>query len=290
VALGGATEAAIWSNFYEVDRVEAGWRSIPYGAPLPNQVFRVVDDLGRDCPDWVDGELWIGGSGLARGYRGDEVATATRFVSRGGRRWYRTGDSGRYWPDGTLEILGRIDHQLKVGGHRVEPGEIEAALRAHPSVAEAVVVAAGGLVGFVVPRFGFDAAEVMGFLSARLPPYLVPERLATLDRLPLNANGKVDREQLRDRPAPPAPSGEPPRGELEQVLADLWAELLGVAPMPRDASFFALGGDSLSAVRLAEALRQRRGVELPLREIFAAPTIAGLAERIAAQDHEEGTL
>ncbi|WP_308425763.1 AMP-binding protein, partial [Sphaerisporangium melleum] len=125
VALGGATEASIWSNAFVVDGVGAGWVSVPYGFPLANQCFRVVDGRGRDCPDWVAGELWIGGVGVAAGYRGDVEATAAKFVEWGGGRWYRTGDVGRYWPDGTLEFLGRVDHQVKVSGHRVELGEVE---------------------------------------------------------------------------------------------------------------------------------------------------------------------
>ncbi|RKT88968.1 dihydroaeruginoic acid synthetase [Saccharopolyspora antimicrobica] len=140
IALGGATEAAIWSNSFEVDGVAAGWRSIPYGKPLRNQKFRVVDGRGRDCPDWVPGELWIGGTGVALGYRGDPELTATRFPQRDGERWYRTGDLGRYWPNGDIEFLGRLDHQVKINGFRVELGEIEAALQGHPSVAQAVAV------------------------------------------------------------------------------------------------------------------------------------------------------
>ncbi|MFE5633886.1 amino acid adenylation domain-containing protein [Streptomyces sp. NPDC056543] len=140
IALGGATEAAIWSNAYEVTTVPEGWRSIPYGKPLRNQKFRVVDGRGRDCPDWVPGELWIGGSGVALGYRGDPELTAARFPDVDGERWYRTGDLGRYWPDGNLEFLGRLDHQVKINGFRVELGEIETCLQAHPTVAQAVAV------------------------------------------------------------------------------------------------------------------------------------------------------
>ncbi|MFH9619190.1 amino acid adenylation domain-containing protein [Streptomyces pratensis] len=139
-ALGGATEAAIWSNAYEVTAVPDGWPSIPYGRPLRNQKFRVVDGRGRDCPDWVAGELWIGGAGVALGYRGDPGLTAERFPEQDGERWYRTGDLGRYRPDGNLEFLGRLDHQVKINGFRVELGEIETCLQAHPSVAQAVAV------------------------------------------------------------------------------------------------------------------------------------------------------
>ncbi|GAU68928.1 hypothetical protein SSP35_09_01720 [Streptomyces sp. NBRC 110611] len=162
VALGGATEAAIWSNFHEVDEVPGHWHSIPYGTPLSNQRFRVADPRGRDCPDWVPGELWIGGDGVALGYRGDAELTAERFVWHEGERWYRTGDLGRYWPDGTLEFLGRVDHQVKINGFRVELGEIEAALQGHPGLAHAVAVAVGDrhkeLVAAVVERRGTPAA------------------------------------------------------------------------------------------------------------------------------------
>lgn len=158
VAMGGATEASIWSNFFDVALpLPVQWKSIPYGRPLANQVYRVVDRKGRDCPDWVAGELWIGGAGVARGYRGDPELTADRFVSWNGSLWYRTGDLGRYWPDGNIEFLGREDFQVKIRGHRIELGEIETALRQHPGVRDAVVSVVGDprgnkhLVGYVVP-------------------------------------------------------------------------------------------------------------------------------------------
>lgn len=158
VAMGGATEASIWSNFFDVSLpLPAHWTSIPYGRPLTNQAYRVVDSHGRDCPDWVAGELWIGGAGVAVGYRGDPVLTAERFVTWNGSRWYRTGDLGRYWPDGTIEFLGRKDFQVKIRGHRIELGEIESAMKQHPGIRDAVVTAVGDprenrqLVGYVVP-------------------------------------------------------------------------------------------------------------------------------------------
>ncbi|WIN00833.1 amino acid adenylation domain-containing protein [Actinoplanes oblitus] len=191
VALGGATEAAIWSNACVVESVPAHWRSIPYGTPLRNQSYRVVDPVGRDCPDWVPGELWIGGDGVADGYRGDPDLTARRFVQRNGRRWYRTGDLGRYWPDGTLEFLGRVDQQIKVNGFRVELGEVEAVLVAHPSIARAVVVADG---------------ERNHRLSA-----LVVEETPTTDPAP-----------------PPGPAAEPSAGGTDAAAATLTALLAGL--------------------------------------------------------------
>ncbi|MFF5481864.1 amino acid adenylation domain-containing protein [Streptomyces sp. NPDC012935] len=144
IALGGATEAAIWSNAYDDGSVPPGWRSVPYGRPLGNQRFRVVDRAGRDCPDWVPGELWIGGAGVALGYHADRDQTAERFPVLGGERWYRTGDLGRYRPDGNLEFLGRQDQQVKINGFRVELGEIESVLREHPAIERAVVSLAEG--------------------------------------------------------------------------------------------------------------------------------------------------
>ncbi|MCG8640170.1 MAG: amino acid adenylation domain-containing protein [Desulfobacterales bacterium] len=158
VALGGATEASIWSNFFEVTLpLSPDWKSIPYGRPLAKQAYRVVDDKGRDCPDWVAGELWIGGVGVARGYRHDPGMTADRFVDRNGSRWYRTGDMGKYLPDGNIEFLGRRDHQVKIRGHRIELGEIETAIKQHPEVRDAVVTVLEDpqgnkrLLGYVVP-------------------------------------------------------------------------------------------------------------------------------------------
>ncbi|MDH6108776.1 yersiniabactin nonribosomal peptide synthetase [Kitasatospora sp. MAP12-15] len=316
VALGGATEASIWSNAWEVEGVPAGWPSIPYGFPLRNQWFRVVGSQGRDCPDWVPGELWIGGAGVALGYRGDPVRTAEKFVEYGGGRWYRTGDLGRYRPDGRLEFLGRTDHQLKVSGHRIELGEIEAALTAHPAVRQAVVVPVGERGGYRLHAFvttedtedttdghaGVQAPELLASLVDRLPPYARPSGLTLLDGLPLTANGKVDRSALRPPPptAPEAAAGQgaqAPRGPVETALAELWGELLGRPAVPRDAGFFALGGDSLQATRLVQRVRERFGCELSLRQLLSEPTVAGLAtfierQRLAfeAEDTEEGEL
>ncbi|MCP3801290.1 amino acid adenylation domain-containing protein [Allokutzneria sp. A3M-2-11 16] len=569
VALGGATEASIWSNCFEVDAVDPEWSSIPYGFPLRNQQFRVVDPFGRDCPVWTPGELWIGGAGVALGYRGAPEATAAQFVDG----WYRTGDLGRYWPDGTLEFLGRRDHQVKIRGHRIELGEIEAALHSHPAVGQAVVsptltaaivparlprtlvttgvteavdftgqaaavapllrdllpaaspplrdlwtrwldrqppapggqdevvdhiwrridwfrgvletgnvseiltdpvlapanagaesvpviareiaelaaelgrpvevVELGGregvaaerlqsalnsdqvcytlidpstsmvqaaarrldgvdcqrvaegrvpeslrhkfdvvlahnvlhryadvrhgiaVAGLLVRRGGWviaveptelapiglltaallengfdgldaerrangspmlsaqrwaelfaeagftevthravgdsglatlrarrpedavdlDVVEVQRHVSSRLPAHMIPERIEVLPWLPLSANGKVDRSAL----ASPAEetTGDAPRGEVETELAAMWSELLGIGDIGRDQSFFTLGGDSLLATRFIQEAEQRFGVALPLRQLFAAPTIACAA---VAFEVEEGEL
>ncbi|WP_406378368.1 amino acid adenylation domain-containing protein [Streptomyces sp. NBC_01618] len=195
ISLGGATEAAIWSNAYEVTEVPAGWRSIPYGKPLRNQKFRVVDGRGRDCPDWVPGELWIGGAGVALGYRGDPELTAARFPEHRGERWYRTGDLGRYWPDGNLEFLGRLDHQVKINGFRVELGEIESCLQGHPEVAQAVAV---------------PVAEGRRELVAA-----VVERSSAPDRV------HAEPDRTRNPFLPPAATGETDPHQLEHRLVEV---------------------------------------------------------------------
>lgn len=297
VALGGATEGSIWSNALEVAEVAPHWRSIPYGTPLRGQRYRVVDGRGRDCPDYVAGELWIGGAGVARGYRGDPERTAHQFVEHAGERWYRTGDLGRYWPDGTLEFLGRADDQVKIRGHRIELGEIEAALGAHPAVRRAAATRLrtthiGAAV--VADEADLSVADLRLFVGERLPAYMLPDELVVLPQLPLSPNGKVDRRALVSLIAAAADRtrDETPVGPVEAELAHSWAKLLGVAELGRRESFFALGGDSLLATRLLEAVRQRFGVDISLRQLLIGPTIADLAALIhgATKDTEEGTI
>ncbi len=288
VALGGATEAAIWSNAFEVDSVPPEWRSIPYGFPLRNQQFRTVDARGLDCPDWVPGELWIGGAGVARGYRNAPTETAQRFVERNDTRWYRTGDRGRYWPDGTLEFLGRVDFQVKVRGHRIELGEIEAAMNRHPAVARSVAFMNDrrALAAAVVTRAGetLDRRDMAGFLTQHLPASMIPELFVAVPSLPLTANGKVDRDVLTRLAladvAGSDDSADPPKGPIEEAVAEVWIELLRVPRVGRSQSFFALGGDSLLATVLIETLRKRMGILISLRELFANATVAQLAAAI----------
>jgi yersiniabactin nonribosomal peptide synthetase len=297
VALGGATEGSIWSNALDVSVVPDHWRSIPYGFPLRGQKYRVVDGRGRDCPDYVPGELWIGGAGVARGYRGDPERTARQFTRRVGERWYRTGDLGRYWPDGTLEFLGRADDQVKIRGHRIELGEIEAALTAHPVVRRAAATRLGTTrIGAAVVSREPDVAtaDLRAFLGSRLPAYMLPDEVVILPDLPLSPNGKVDRTALTALITASAARtlAEVPHGPLESELAGLWVALLEVDEVGRGESFFTLGGDSLLATRLLEHIRQRFGVAVTLRRLLAGPTIADLAALIeaATKDTEEGVI
>ncbi|WP_018542832.1 non-ribosomal peptide synthetase [Streptomyces sp. MspMP-M5] len=286
VALGGTTETAIHSTVCEVTgEIPADWASIPYGTPLRNVRSRVVDPLGRDCPDWTPGELWIGGVGVARGYRGDAVRTAEKFVESDGVRWYRTGDLARYRPDGTLEFLGRADHQVKVRGVRIELGEIEAALAAAPGVRRAVAVVgtdrrlAAAVTGDAEPdRLRAHAAE-------RLPAAMIPELLVVLDELPLTPNGKTDRKAVARTLAERAAgatgrTGTAPRSEAERRTAAAWSAVLGIPDIAREDDFFTLGGDSLLATRLVARLRQDGHGDIRLADLFAHPVLTDFAANI----------
>ncbi len=277
VAMGGATEAAIWSNEFVLDvdaDVDPGWVSVPYGYPLSNQTFRVVDNLGHDRPDYVAGELWIGGAGVAQGYHNAPELTAERFVTdEMGYRWYRTGDLGCYWHDGTLQFLGRIDSQVKIGGHRVECGEIEHVMRGHRLVDSAAVVpihgntALGAVVvcGCGAPEFTDSAAaELRTYLAARLPQYMIPKSFVSATELPLTENGKVDRRRaaMDVETHPRAAAGRQSGAGLspvEQLVAEVWSDVLGMPITSRDDNFFAHGGDSLRATQVAAQLK-RSGV------------------------------
>jgi amino acid adenylation domain-containing protein/non-ribosomal peptide synthase protein (TIGR01720 family) len=289
VSLGGATEAAIWSILHPAAAVDPSWPSIPYGKPMANQSWQVLDAALVPRPAWVPGPLYIGGAGLARGYWRDPAKTAGAFVpdpEGSGGRLYRTGDVGRYRPGGTLELLGREDLQVKVQGYRIELGEIEAALATHPAVRACAVIVQGSrhankrLIAYVVTT-GTAGAEVLAaYLASRLPQYMVPSSFVELAELPLTANGKVDRRALAElRGSAPAVAADhlPPRDELELALAGLWQELLGVSPVSVRANFFELGGHSLAAVRLLARIRAGWGRDLPLATLFAAPTIEELA-------------
>ncbi|MFF9851806.1 amino acid adenylation domain-containing protein, partial [Streptomyces litmocidini] len=300
-SLGGATEASIWSILHPIGDVPDDCVSIPYGKAMRNQRFHVLDGAMRPCPVWVPGDLYIAGVGLARGYLNDEAKTRAAFLHHPvtGERLYRTGDMGRFLPDGTIEFLGRLDSQVKIQGYRIELGEVEAALTQCEGVRSAAVVAAGEqhgpkrLIAYVVLDEGRDDTEqqITEALRQVVPSHLVPQRVLVLDELPLSDNGKVNRAAL---PAPDEVAVEgagfvAPRDEVERRLAEIWAEFFGVAEIGVTASFFDLGGDSLLAVRLMARIARGLGRSLPLSTLFARPTIELLARAVREADGgEEG--
>jgi amino acid adenylation domain-containing protein/non-ribosomal peptide synthase protein (TIGR01720 family) len=291
----GPTEAVITPCLWSGSAADAGDRPyVPIGAPVGRRSAHVLDGLLQPVPPGVAGELYLGGEGLARGYLHRGPLTSERFVAdpfgEPGARLYRTGDLVRWTAEGQLEYLGRMDHQVKIRGLRIEPGEIEARLLALPSVREAVVVATpeaqgARLVAYVSPRPGavLEAGALRTALAAVLPDYMVPTAIELLDALPLNANGKVDRRAL---PAPrleAAPAWEAPQGETEQALAAVWADVLGLEQVGRQDNFFELGGDSILSLQIVSRAR-RHGLKVSPRQLFERQTIAALATVVQRVD------
>ncbi|MEQ1503483.1 MAG: AMP-binding protein, partial [Myxococcota bacterium] len=287
--LYGPTEATVWASSAAV---RPGDDRVTIGRPLGNSRLYVLDAAGRPCPVGVPGELYLGGQGVARGYHAREDLTAQRFPSDPERgRLFRTGDLGRWLADGTVEFLGRDDRQVKLRGFRIELGEIEAQLRRHPGVTDAVVEVRGPdddrrLIAWVVGLDAVHPNDLRAHLRAHLPDYMVPAQFVALDRVPLNPNGKLDRAALPD---PATPQGAhrvyvAPGSPLEQSLAEVWAEVLGVGRVGRDDDFFELGGHSLLAVQIVARIRASVGIGLSLRDFMQTPTIAACAARIRPND------
>jgi amino acid adenylation domain-containing protein len=294
----GPTEATICASMYRCEPQERA--APPIGRPISNAKIYILDSQRRPVPIGVEGEIYIGGTGVARGYLNRRELTAQRFAADpftevAGARMYRTGDVGRWRADGNLEFLGRADHQVKVRGFRIELGEIENVLLRHESVTEAVVLAREDvldrrqLVAYVVvapeetKRFGERLeSELRESMQAQLPSHMVPAAVVVLDTLPLTPSGKLDRRAL------PAPVGnahgrgiyEAPQGEAEVMLAQLWSELLQVERVGRHDHFLALGGHSLLAVRVVAAIRERLAAKLAVRDVFLHPVLKDLADQI----------
>jgi amino acid adenylation domain-containing protein len=294
----GPTETVVACTSHQVHPTDLESDSIPIGRPIWNTQIHVLDARLRPVPVGVTGELYIAGAGLARGYWNRPELTAECFVANPfgppGSRLYRSGDLARYRLDGNLEFLGRADHQVKLRGFRIEPGEIETHLAKYLGVLEAAVVVRedtpgdARLVAYFTAQSGFaaEALDLREHLAARLPEYSLPTAFVRLTRLPLTPNDKLDRKAL---PAPDARSlvqsrYEPPVGETEQAVAAIWSELLGVARIGRHDHFFQLGGHSLLAVHLIEQLR-RAGLSLQVRELFTHPRLSDLVR--AAQPYDD---
>jgi amino acid adenylation domain-containing protein len=307
ISLGGATEATVWSNVYPIEHIDPNWTSIPYGKPIQNAQYYILDARLQPCPIGVTGELYIGGDCLASGYT-DPVKTAERFIAHpfhpsAQARLYRTGDLARFFPDGNIEFLGRIDHQVKIRGFRIELGEIEAVLAQHPAIRVSVVMARDDqqgekrLVAYIVPREqpAPTIGELRRCLKEKLPEYMVPSAFVMLKELPVTANGKLDRQAL---PAPELLVADDrqnllasattdgtanfiaPRDALERQLTEVWQDVLNVKPIGIHDNFFELGGHSLLAVRVWAQVEERFSQGLPLSTLFQAPTISELAKAL----------
>jgi thioesterase domain-containing protein/acyl carrier protein len=294
MSLGGATEAAIWSNWHAIETIDPRWSSIPYGRPIQNARYHVLDARMRPVPPGVVGDLYIGGTCLAQGYLHRPELTAERFVADPfseipGQRLYKTGDLARYFDDGELEFLGRVDFQVKIRGYRVELGEVEAALAQAAGVRDAVCAAwkdASGqksLVGYVVAQEGtvVDLEAIKAYVATRLAEFMVPSQIVPLAAIPLSPNGKVDRAALPD-PSVRAASADlvAPRSEVERRMAAIWQELLRRDRVGMHEDFFALGGHSLLAVMLVSRIERDFGVKVRLSSVLQNPTVGKLAAAV----------
>ena len=293
--LYGPTEAAIDVTHWAC--CDDDQNLVPIGQPISGIQTWVLDDGLKPVPQGVSGELYLGGVGLARGYLQRAGLTGERFIanpqSNNGECLYRTGDLVRWNADGQLEYLGRIDHQVKIRGFRIELGEVEAQLLAQPEIREAVAVAnesSSGtrLVAYICAVEGgaIDSALIRERLGQTLPDYMVPSVVVKLDKLPLNANGKVDRKALPEPDVVSQQDYEPPQGELEETLASVWSEVLSVDRVGRHDNFFELGGDSISAIKLVARARHR-GVQVTLKQLFAGKTLADVIALINCQTPDE---
>jgi hypothetical protein len=292
----GPTENTIFSLAYPIPRDQDWSRPVPIGRTIANSRTYILDGGLQPVPVGVMGEIHVGGPGVARGYLNRPELTAERFIASpfvAGDRLYRTGDLGRWRPDGTIDFLGRNDFQVKIRGFRIDLEEIEAKLLTHPGVREAVVLAREDAPGdrrlvayYVASADGDPGPEgLRAHLATSLPDHLAPSAHVRLEALPLTANGKLDRRAL---PAPDAAAYaqrayEAPQGPMEEALAAIWAELLGVGAVGRHDNFFELGGHSLLATRVVSRVRETLGVEAGVNALFARPVLSGLAAALSAQ-------
>jgi amino acid adenylation domain-containing protein len=301
--LYGPTETTINATYYLLPaELEAAAEAVPIGRGLPGRILHVIDEQGQPCSPGTTGELLVGGVGLTNGYLYDDELSGRKFITLPawpGQRFFRTGDLVVERPDGCLLFVGRNDNQVKVRGHRIELGEIEAVLASHPAVAQAAVVAVNGdgdttLTAFLETADPLPTAEALrAFLGQSLPVAMIPHHWQPVERLPLLANGKVDRARLvewgRERPVELA-NGHPPfAGEIEPIVADVWVEVLGVRPQRGEDDFFALGGDSLNILAVLVALEER-GLSVPsAAELYRHHTLAAQAEVLGRQTPRPAT-
>jgi len=290
----GPTEATVWSSVYEIVQPQAE-ASVPIGRPIGNMRIYIVDEALQPLPVGVAGELLVGGDGISRGYLNQAGLTAEKFIpdpfSQGGGRLYKTGDRARYLADGNIEFLGRIDHQVKIRGYRIELGEIEACLFRHPAIKAAVATVREDLPGnkrliaylLAEPGAAIDGEELKAHVRCCLPEYMLPSAWVWLDTMPLNGNGKLERNAL---PPPEDISGKPgrfvaPRDEVEQAVADIWQDVLGVQQLGIHDDFFELGGHSLAGVQVTAKVQELFNIEVPVNVLFEATTVARFVDRMA---------
>ncbi|EGV2902156.1 amino acid adenylation domain-containing protein [Salmonella enterica] len=292
-SLGGPTETTIWNICHPISPEDCNGENIPYGRPNANNQCSVRNAQGGECPDWVAGEIYAAGAGITRGYWNDEVRTHERYPvdEHDRQRYFRTGDLGRYLPDGDIDILGRVDLQIKINGYRIEAGEVENVLTTLPEIAQAAVVAAKDAQGDVlVAHLVADGtrpalAELRQRVTHLLPDYMIPAHLVWHEALPLSRNQKVDRKALSQFPQladePGGSGSRQANGDIERQLQMLWQDILARDNIGMEQDFFSLGGNSLKALRILTSVRKAFGVAMPLESVYQFNTVQAMAGQIA---------
>jgi amino acid adenylation domain-containing protein len=295
ISLGGATEATVWSNYYPITHIHPEWKSIPYGKPIDNNFFYILDEQLNTVPNGEQGELYIGGVGVAVGYANDLEKTNHSFIKdpfnkECGGIMYKTGDLGRMMEDGNMEFLGRKDQQVKIRGFRVELGEIESVIRKYPLVDQVIILAKDldgvkRLLGYIVPKPGYNHEDMLQFIRKNLPDYMVPALWMQLTELPVNANNKIDRNALPDIIKSNSEKELiTPRNQPEADMAHIWKQVLEVSEISMDDNFFDLGGQSLIAVELISEVEKKFKIKMPISILFKYPTIEALVKNIAINE------
>ena len=300
VSLGGATEATIWSNYFPVNGIDSNWVSIPYGKPIQNAKYYILNCNLNLCPVSVAGDLYIGGDCLAEGYLNDPEKTADKFIDNPyctNEKIYKTGDMARWHPDGNMEFLGRVDNQVKIRGYRIEPEEIEHNLLKHDDISEVVVIARkdhennAGLFAYFVSDKDITATDLREYLSLKLPGYMVPGYFIKIDKVPLTSNGKVDKKAL------PEFSGEmlldhyeEPEGDIEKDITDIWKEILKLDIVGVNDNFFEVGGDSLKIVQLSKMLEKNFDKKIEIVQLFRFTTIRSQAQFISPDQETDSSI
>ena len=298
LSIGGPTETTIWNIGYSIEKVEPNWQSIPYGQPMANSKYYILNGALEDCPVWVPGQMYCAGVQLAKGYWRDAEKTQANFIThpRTGERIYRTGDLGRYCPDGNIEFLGRVDFQIKIRGYRIEAGEIETTLTQHPAVRSAIVTLVGEqsgnqrLVAYILSDQTPTPTpeEINHLLKQKLSDYMLPSAYVFLDEFPLSANGKVDRRALptqADSLQKIEVSYVAPQTEIEQMITTVWQEVLGVEKVGINDNLFDLGGNSLLVTKIYQKIKDKlpnnEVICLSLVDLFKLPTIRLLSQHLS---------
>ncbi len=298
LSIGGPTETTIWNIGYKVDRVDPNWKSIPYGKPMGNSKYYVLNERLEDCPIWVPGQMYCAGVQVAKGYWNNEEKTKEKFIihPKTGERIYGTGDLGCYLPDGNIKILGRVDFQIKIRGHRIEPSEIESVLFKHLDIKSALVnYNKGKLIAYIIPHpdLSLEVEGIKEYLKEKLPDYMIPSYFFFLESFPLSTNGKIDRLALPQFDKVTDSNDDnyvAPQTELEKIISDTWKEVLEVEKIGVNRNFFDLGGNSLLITKVYNGLKQslpENSKNFSVVELFKYPTITAFINYLNQQDNSE---